>query len=72
MEVGDLGSKMGDGANDTGYMILKNVRIPREYLLMKHAEVTPEGKYIHKKIDAKVHYATMMYTRASLIGSAAV
>lgn len=62
---------MGDHANDTGYMILKNVRIPREFMLAKHSQVTPEGKYVvNKEIDPRVHYATMMYTRAQLIGSA--
>lgn len=29
IEVGDLGTKVGDGANDTGFMVMKNVRIPR-------------------------------------------
>lgn len=54
---------MGDNANDTGYMILKNVRIPRDFMLMKHAEVTPDGKFISRTVDPKVHYATMMYAR---------
>ena len=36
VEAGFLGNKMGDNANDTGYLILKDVRIPREYMLMQY------------------------------------
>ncbi len=43
--LGDLGNKVGDNANDTGFMIIKNVRIPRESMLMKFSRVTKEGKY---------------------------
>jgi hypothetical protein len=39
---------------------------------MKHAEVTPDGKFISRHIDPKVHYATMMFARTQLIGSSAV
>jgi len=35
IEIGDIGNKMGDLANDTGYMVLKNVRIPRRHMLAK-------------------------------------
>lgn len=63
METGDLGNKLGDFANDTGYLILKNVKIPREFMLMKHSYVTPEGKYVQKKLDPKIFYGTMMYIR---------
>ena len=58
---------MGDEANDTGYLILRNVRIPREFMLMNYSYVTPEGKYVRKKVDPKVHYATMVYTRCQII-----
>ena len=44
IQVGDLGQKMGDAANDTGYLILHNVRIPREYLLMRYQEVKADGR----------------------------
>jgi acyl-CoA oxidase len=37
IEVGDIGNKMGDAANDTGYLILDNVRIPRRFMLAKWA-----------------------------------
>lgn len=46
--LGDLGNKVGDSANDTGFMVLNKVRIPRRYMLMRHVGVTPEGKVERK------------------------
>lgn len=73
IELGDLGTKMGDGANDTGYMRLKDVRIPRENLMMKGAIVTNEGKYLKtkaKKENPVIHYSTMMQARAGMMAAA--
>ena len=39
---------MGSG-NDTGYMRMKDVRIPREHMLAKGAIVMPDGKYYKTK-----------------------
>ncbi len=67
--LGDVGNKMGDSGNDTGYMILENVRIPRSYMLTKYSKVTREGKLEHLgKVDPKVHYFTMLGTRAMMVG----
>lgn len=71
IELGDLGPKLGDAANDTGFMRLKEVRIPREMMFSRHQEVTKEGVYKkHKTKDgndnSKLHYATMMFTRGTL------
>lgn len=41
--IGDLGPKLGDGANDTGFMRLDNVRIPREHMLCRYQEVRAAG-----------------------------
>eukprot|EP00026_Physarum_polycephalum_P003922 Phypoly_transcript_03939.p1 GENE.Phypoly_transcript_03939~~Phypoly_transcript_03939.p1 ORF type:complete len:698 (+),score=115.87 Phypoly_transcript_03939:174-2267(+) len=73
IEVGDLGPKLGDHANDTGYMRLDNVRIPLEYMLNKYQQVTPEGKYIKSKAkqeNSKLHYSTMMSARGGMIKGA--
>jgi len=73
IELGDLGPKLGDHANDTGYMRLENVRIPREFMLAGFQHVTPEGEYVKsesKKKNAKLHYATMMFTRGWMTRSA--
>jgi acyl-CoA oxidase len=41
-------------------------------MLARHQQVTAEGKYIKagKKKDSKMHYATMMFTRGSMVRSA--
>lgn len=74
IELGDLGAKLGDHANDTGYMIMKDVRIPREFMFARFQTVTPEGEYVKselKKKNAKLHYATMMFTRGAMVKGAA-
>lgn len=64
VEVGFLGNKMGDNANDTGYLILKDLRIPRENMLMKYNKVAPDGTYTSDPAAAKFNYSTMLFTRA--------
>ena len=71
IRLGDLGTKVGDHGNDTGFMILDNVRIPREYMLNKFKNVTPDGKYESSKdIDPRVVYMTMIATRAMMVMTA--
>jgi len=72
IRLGDLGNKMGDNANDTGFMILENVRIPRTNMLSKYRTVNEQGKYVDvQKADPKVHYTTMMTTRSQMVNTAA-
>lgn len=74
IEMGDVGPKLGDAANDTGYMILQNVRIPRTDMLRKNSWVEPDGTYVvseNKKKNAKIAYSTMMFTRGFMVRIAA-
>ena len=71
VRLGDLGAKVGDNSNDTGFMILDNVRIPAENMLRKYRHVK-DGRYEEViKADSKVHYTTMMTTRAMMVSTAA-
>eukprot|EP00301_Raphidiophrys_heterophryoidea_P026218 c8999_g1_i1.p1 GENE.c8999_g1_i1~~c8999_g1_i1.p1 ORF type:complete len:699 (+),score=214.77 c8999_g1_i1:63-2159(+) len=72
IELGELGPKCGDHANDTGYMRLRNVRVPRTSMLSKLQHVEPNGTYVKssKKTSDKAHYATMVSARGGMTKSA--
>ena len=75
IELGDVGNKLGDNGIDTGYMVLKGVRVAREHLLSKRQHVTPEGVYVktissEKSGASRLHYLTMMTARAGMISIA--
>ncbi len=45
IEAGDIGPKFGYNSKDNGYMIFRNVRIPRNNMLKRFAEVDKDGKF---------------------------
>lgn len=53
--MGDIGPKMGLNNIDNGYLIMKDVRIPRKNMFMRNAEVrlqeTKEWKTIFRMLD---------------------
>jgi acyl-CoA oxidase len=68
IEAGDLGPKWGFLAKDNGFMILKNVRIPKKNMLRKYVKI--DNGALIKKGNPKVGYATMMVVRRLLSGHA--
>ncbi|KAL8581251.1 hypothetical protein ACOMHN_038351 [Nucella lapillus] len=44
--VGDMGEKLGLNGLDNGFVAFNNYRIPRQNLLDKFGDVSPDGKYI--------------------------
>lgn len=68
--VGDIGPKFGYDEVDNGYLKMDNYRIPRENMLMKYAQVEPDGTYV-KPVSDKLTYGTMVFVRSYLVGLAA-
>lgn len=64
--IGEIGPKMGLKAADNGFLQLNDVRIPRDQMLMKNAQVEPDGSYIEPKSD-KLTYGTMVFVRVVVI-----
>ncbi|CAG0897403.1 unnamed protein product [Darwinula stevensoni] len=65
IEIGDIGRRMAFNAADNGFLRLTNVRIPRENLLMKHAQVLQDGTYI-RPANSKLSYGTMVFVRVMI------
>ncbi|XP_049831761.1 peroxisomal acyl-coenzyme A oxidase 3-like [Schistocerca gregaria] len=49
--VGDMGEKVGLNGVDNGFVLFNRYRIPRENLLNKTGDVTPEGNYVSQFKD---------------------
>lgn len=62
IELGDIGPKYGFVTKDNGYMIMKNVRIPRKNMLRKYVTLNKDGS-LEVKGNPKIGYATMMLIR---------
>lgn len=70
IKIGDCGPKKGLNYIDNGYMILEDVRIPRENLLGKYGSVDSKGVYssIIKDWGARfgIHMSALSAGRGSL------
>ena len=68
--VGEIGPKFGGNTNDNGFLRLDRVRIPRENMFMRYANVSREGRYSTPP-HAKLSYGTMVLGRAQVVQNAA-
>ena len=64
---GDIGPKMGFQSTDNGYLRFDQHRIPRENMLMKHAEIRPDGTFLRKTKQKKPTYSTMTLVRTNIV-----
>ncbi|XP_037347699.1 peroxisomal acyl-coenzyme A oxidase 2 [Talpa occidentalis] len=64
--VGDIGPKMNFEHTDNGFLQLDHVRVPRENMLSRFAQVLPNGTYI--KLGTKQsNYLSMVVVRVELL-----
>ncbi|XP_051874078.1 peroxisomal acyl-coenzyme A oxidase 2-like isoform X2 [Pristis pectinata] len=66
IKIGDIGPKMGFEQVDNGYLMMQNVRVPRENMLSRYSRVTSDGSYIKEGSD-RINYISMVFTRVKLI-----
>ncbi|XP_065349272.1 probable peroxisomal acyl-coenzyme A oxidase 1 [Cloeon dipterum] len=64
--VGEIGPKLGMNATNNGFLAFKQVPIPRNQMLMKNAQVLPDGTYV-KSPSNKLTYGTMMFVRVVIV-----
>lgn len=62
IEVGDIGPKYGFVTKDNGYLMMKNIRIPRKNMLRKYVTLNKDGS-LEIKGNPKIGYAAMMLIR---------
>ena len=65
IECGDIGPKFGYASKDNGFLIFKNVRIPRDQLLRRYVNVDREGNFSVRG-DLRTLYGVMMFVRVSI------
>ncbi|XP_006892255.1 PREDICTED: peroxisomal acyl-coenzyme A oxidase 2 [Elephantulus edwardii] len=64
--VGDIGPKMDFEHVDNGFLQLDHVRVPRENMLSRFAQVLPDGTYV-KQGAARTNYFSMVVVRVHLL-----
>ncbi|KAM3958994.1 acyl-coenzyme A oxidase 1-like [Aphomia sociella] len=66
IKVGEIGAKQGLNAVNNGFLGLNNVRISRNQMLMKHAQVLEDGTYVKSK-HSKLNYGAMVFVRVVIV-----
>ncbi|CAK9795593.1 Probable peroxisomal acyl-coenzyme A oxidase 1 [Anthophora plagiata] len=66
IKIGEIGTKLGMNGVNNGFLGFKNVRIPRQNMLMKNSQVLEDGTYVKARND-KLTYGTMVFVRVVLV-----
>lgn len=70
IRIGDCGAKMGRNGLDNGWIQFHSVRIPREHMLMRWAQVSPEGNYFNPP-KPQLSYGALISGRVSIVNGSA-
>ncbi|CCI48790.1 unnamed protein product [Albugo candida] len=66
IELGDIGPKVGFQAVDNGFCTFDHVRIPRNHMLMRFAQVNTDGSF-QKSRSSRLVYFTMLRGRVQCL-----
>ncbi|CAO3678786.1 unnamed protein product [Rhizopus stolonifer] len=66
VNIGDIGKKMGRDGIDNGWIQFTHVRIPRSYMLMKHAKVSRTGSVKEPKLQ-QLTYGALLQGRVAMV-----
>jgi acyl-CoA oxidase len=66
INIGDIGKKMGRDGIDNGWIQFTHVRIPRSYMLMKHAKVSRSGQVKEPKLQ-QLTYGALLQGRVAMV-----
>ncbi|KAF4526151.1 hypothetical protein B566_EDAN008186 [Ephemera danica] len=66
--IGEIGRKLGMNATNNGFLAFNKVRIPRNQMLMKNAQVLPDGTFVKPAAGrGKLVYGAMTHVRVTIV-----